>query len=288
MIRNYKQFDPAWASLPYAGGTMANSGCGPTSCADLTGESPADVAAWMTANNGASQGSGTYHSAIYRYLISQGYESQQITGSSQAGSMDNAYFKIFRESIQAGNCGILLMGGINTGCINSFWTTDGHYIAVVGFENDQYLVHDPASYSRDGWHDWQDFAGDIKHCFISNVRFRPDTGIKVDGFWGYETSKAAQTVYGTTIDGIVSNQNKSMIPYLPNCEPGSWEFVDKKKMKRGSELIKAIQRQLGIAIDGFMGMETITNLQRFLSVSIDGYIGSETVSAFQRYLNSRL
>ena len=140
MIKNYKQFDPAWASLPYAGGTMSNSGCGPTSCADLTGECPNAVAAWMTANGGASQGSGTYHSAIYSYLRSKGYEAQQLTGSSQAGSLDNAYFKIFRESIQAGNCGILLMGGINTGCINSFWTSDGHYIAVVGYENEQYLV----------------------------------------------------------------------------------------------------------------------------------------------------
>ena len=64
MATDYKQYDSRWASKSYAGGTMANSGCGPTADADVIDRSPVEVADWMTAHGYASNGSGTYWEGI--------------------------------------------------------------------------------------------------------------------------------------------------------------------------------------------------------------------------------
>lgn len=175
-ITNLKQNNSAWGAYPYAGENIAAAGCGPTAVADLLGlNSPVEVARWMTANGYASNGSGTYHNGITAALKHWGYDAKQITGSSLAGVMSSGLFDKFKQSIQAGNCGIILFGGVRTGCINNYWTNGGHYVAICGYKNGKYLVHDPASYTRDGWHTWDDFAGDIKHLFTSSVRWAGKT-----------------------------------------------------------------------------------------------------------------
>lgn len=128
----------------------------------------------------------------------------------------------------------------------TFWTEGGHYICVYGVKCD---------------------------------------GLVEDGLWGCATTKRAQEVFGTTPDGIISGQNRANKPFLPNCQPASWKFVKEKNLTTGSELIRAIQRHLGLLDDGFFGNETRCAFQRWLGVDVDSYIGGATVSAFQRWLN---
>ena len=294
MATNYKQNNPAWAWKAYAGETMAAAGCGPTSVADLLNIQPPTIADWMTANGYASNGSGTYAAGCAACLRAYGYDSKLITPYSQAGKYSSPYFDTFFDSIRTGNCGILLMGGLKTGCKDSYWSQAGHYIAIVGYDSStgKYLVYDPIYALRDGWHNYNDFMGDIKHVITSNVKWGggKKDAIEVDGKWGVQTTKYAQKIFGTPVDGEVSNQNQAMQKYLPGCMPASWKFVPANKLGMGSALIRAIQIFLGFTgkdVDGFMGNKTIVKLNAFLGFKNDPYFGFESVKAFQRWLNKR-
>lgn len=111
--------------------------------------------------------------------------------------------------------------------------------------------------------------------------------ISVDGEWGKSTTRAAQRVFCTTIDGIVSRQVAKYKKYMPACLSSSWEFKS-SGYHGGSELIKAIQKWLGVSADGLCGQGTIKALQRKLGCTADGIMGKNTVSAFQKYLNRYL
>ena len=287
-ITNLLQNDPRWANHPFAGETMAPAGCGPTSVADLLGhDQPVTVADWMQAHGYASNGSGTYHSGIAASLKAFGYSGEQITGSSLAGVMNCSQFEAFKAHIKSGYCGIILFGGLGSGCRNSYWSNYGHYCACVGTSNGKFLVYDPAWSVRTGYHGWDsDIAGCVKHLFTSTVKWKASgSSLKVDGAWGEKTTKFAQKVFKTSVDGVVSNQNKDRAFWLQNCQMPSWEFVDKSKLRNGSELIRAIQRKIGVTADGFMGDTTTKALQKFLGVKTDGLFGPASVSAFQTWLN---
>jgi len=111
--------------------------------------------------------------------------------------------------------------------------------------------------------------------------------ISVDGVWGKATTKAAQKVFKTPVDGIVSKQIAKYKKYMSACSSSSWEFLD-SGYKGGSQLIKAIQKWVGVAQDGLCGQTTIKYLQKKLGVTADGYMGKHTVTAFQKYLNKYL
>jgi len=111
--------------------------------------------------------------------------------------------------------------------------------------------------------------------------------ISVDGVWGKATTKAAQKVFKTPVDGIVSKQIAKYKKYMSACSSSSWQFLD-SNYKGGSQLIKAIQKWVGVAQDGLCGQTTIKYLQKKLGVTADGYMGKQTVTAFQKYLNKYL
>ena len=115
----------------------------------------------------------------------------------------------------------------------------------------------------------------------------PTHKIAEDGIWGVDTTKKAQEVFGTPIDGIVSNQYK----YYASKNPGllSSTFDWKTNPKGGSNLIYAIQKLVGTSADGFIGTGTIKAMQRYFGTPIDGKVSypSMMVKAFQHYLNQR-
>ena len=113
--------------------------------------------------------------------------------------------------------------------------------------------------------------------------------IAEDGVWGKGTTTAAQKVFGTTQDGIVSRQIFKYKKYLSGCSTASWQFYETPSMyKGGSALIKAIQKWCGAEADGLCGPGTIKALQKKLGVIDDGYFGAKSVTAFQKYLNKYL
>lgn len=109
--------------------------------------------------------------------------------------------------------------------------------------------------------------------------------IAVDGSWGIATTKKAQAVFGTVQDGIISGQPISNKKYLANAYTGSWQFVSGRAT--GSNLIRAIQRRIGAAADGYFGRKSVMKFQSWLGVSVDGSMGPATVKAFQNWLNKQ-
>lgn len=110
--------------------------------------------------------------------------------------------------------------------------------------------------------------------------------IDVDGKWGTDTTKKAQEVFGTTVDGIVTDQYlcyKSQNPGLI-----AFEWLDNPS-NYGSELIRAIQKKVGANVDGHIGPETIKKMQKYFGTIQDGCVSnpSDVVKAFQKWLNKQ-
>lgn len=280
MATDYKQYD--YPDFPYAAETIAIAGCGPCACADILDVDPTQTAQWLEGNGYAYPYQGTVYEGIAACLTAFGADGKMLARDMD-GQTSAAVFRQWREIIQNGQMGILLMHNV----VSNYWTNGGHYIAIVAWDEGKFLVYDPASPVRTGWHPWSDFSGNISALYTSSKRW--DGGkIAVDGWWGPATTKLAQKVFKTTLDGLISNQNKDMQKFLPACQPESWRFVPASKLDKGSELVKAIQRMLGIPDDGFFGMKTCVALQQFLSVDVDGYFGPQSVAAWQRWLNSQI
>lgn len=222
--------------------------CGPYSLAECLGQANGeDARNWLLARGLITSDYGTEYSGMVGYLNAQGF-SCEYDGRAHDGEMTTDIFTKIINHLKKGYKVILCMHGTRKGCRTNYWTYGGHYICVYGID---------------------------------------DSSIEVDGFWGKKTTKKAQKVFGTTQDGIISNQNKDMKSHLPNCQTASWKFVAPSKLKNGSELIRAIQKKIGAKVDGFCGNETVMKLQKFLGVSADGYIGGATVTAFQKWLNKQ-
>lgn len=115
--------------------------------------------------------------------------------------------------------------------------------------------------------------------------------IDEDGSWGVSTTKYTQKFFGTTQDGIVSNQLTSCKKYLTAAHTGSWKFVSKSSS--GSPMIKKLQAYVGVTADGLAGYNTVIALQKFLknkglySGSIDGIMGTGTVKGWQKFINQQ-
>ena len=110
--------------------------------------------------------------------------------------------------------------------------------------------------------------------------------LTVDGKWGPATTKRAQQVFKTTVDGIVTdqyacykNQNPGLISFEWKNNPSSY----------GSELIRAIQKKVGATVDGHIGPETIKKMQKYFGTVQDGCVSnpSDVVRALQKWLNKQ-
>lgn len=160
--QNYKQYDSRWAAKAYAGQNMSAAGCGPTSTADIVNDLPPNVADWMTARGYASNGSGTYWSAIPAALDAYGYGGQQLNTGNLYGTYNSSTERNWKNQMSTGKYyGILLMGP-------GVFTSGGHFICITEFDGSRCYVHDPASSARDGWHYWSDFAGCVKVFYLAN------------------------------------------------------------------------------------------------------------------------
>ena len=110
--------------------------------------------------------------------------------------------------------------------------------------------------------------------------------IDEDGKWGKDTTKKAQEVFGTTVDGFVTDQYACYKAENPGLI--SFEWLDNPS-SYGSELIRAIQKKVGATVDGHIGPETIKKMQKYFGTVQDGCISnpSDVVRAFQKWLNNK-
>ena len=105
--------------------------------------------------------------------------------------------------------------------------------------------------------------------------------LTVDGKFGAATAKRLQQYFGTTQDGVISHQYKQK--YNQNVYAAQFDSTLK-----GSNVIKALQKLLGVTQDGLLGQATIKALQKRLGTTQDGIISptSNAVKALQKALNN--
>ncbi len=133
----YSQYDPRWATDPYGPGTtVASSGCGPTSVAEVVATladssvTPAQTAAWGQAHN-ADQGQGS----IWSIMLVQGPENWGLHVTQLGSDMNQAI-----DVLNSG--GLVIIAGTGS----APFTADGHILVLRGIASDgNFLVGDPNS-----------------------------------------------------------------------------------------------------------------------------------------------
>ena len=114
--------------------------------------------------------------------------------------------------------------------------------------------------------------------------------LTVNGLWDEATTKRLQQIFGTPVDGKVSNQWLSYKASNPGLTSG-WEWQTKPN-GQGSMLIKAMQKWAGMPAnqqDGEWGPASCKAVQKKLGTYRDGYVSkpSQMVKALQRWANSQ-
>ena len=135
----YNQTDSRWGGLSYGKtGTIASSGCGPTSLAivvaTLTSNkvTPKEVSKWAYDNGYRAEGQGSYHSLMTDGGRHYGLKVEGIGRDS----------KKLVTALQEGKLAIAIMS-------KGHFTSGGHFIVLRGVtENGKILVADPASVTR--------------------------------------------------------------------------------------------------------------------------------------------
>lgn len=117
-----------------------------------------------------------------------------------------------------------------------------------------------------------------------------EKGITVDGLWGKECTTRLQEIFGTTVDGIVSNQHSMYKASNPGLRSG-WDWKAKPNGK-GSDLIREMQGWAGMPEgkrDGEFGPNTCKAFQKKLGTIRDGKVSkpSNMVKALQRWCNTQ-
>lgn len=94
------------------------------------------------------------------------------------------------------------------------------------------------------------------------VSSTPKATLKVDGYLGGNTIKGLQAYFGTVVDGIISKPN--------------------------SQVVRALQKLLGVKVDGDWGPNTTKALQRRFGTVVNGVISkpSLVIKELQRKLNA--
>ena len=103
----------------------------------------------------------------------------------------------------------------------------------------------------------------------------PTASPVADGYWGAATTRALQKVLGTTQSSAWKASNPGLT--------GGWEWVSNPK---GSQVIAALQKRLGITADGLIGPGTIRALQARMGTTQDGTLSaqSQCITALQQRL----
>lgn len=133
---------------------------------------------------------------------------------------------------------------------------------------------------------------DLNRCYISGTsQAKPATTVStstlktltVDGVIGTETVKAAQVIFGTPVDGVISGQARSD---MNKCPAISRTCL--KEGKGGSQLVRALQKKVGAREDGYLGANTIKLVQTWLNIPVTGLWDSHTSRSFQLWLNKQI
>ena len=166
-ITYYSQADSRWANVPYtsigdSSQTMRNSGCGPTVAAMVVSSSkgtilPTTMAKLFVSNGYRTVANGTAWSAFPFIADYFGFNNYNYTTN-------------FNTAINYLRQGYFII----VSCGNGLFTTNGHYIVLIGINGNTLSIYDPYMYN--GKFDVSSRAGKVTvagntiYCSISNFK----------------------------------------------------------------------------------------------------------------------
>lgn len=135
--------------------------------------------------------------------------------------------------------------------------------------------------------DMNHWYADFGSSGVSETTPGSHSKLTVDGYWGSKTTKRLQQIFGTTVDGKVSNQFKAYKSSNPGLDSG-WEW--ESNPSGYSPLIKAIQKKVGATQDGYIGPKTIKAIQKWLGCTQDGVFdgSSPCIKKLQQWCNKQV
>lgn len=155
-VPQYFQHDTKWGSEPYAGGTIADSGCGPT-CLSMvvvhfTGDeskNPEWMAQYST-KKGYIQDGKTAWTMMSEGAKEFGVNVVQVPKSEEK----------MKQALEEGKVMITSMGP-------GVFTKAGHFIVISGYEDGKFVVNDPNSLenSEKRWK-YDEFENQIKNIWV--------------------------------------------------------------------------------------------------------------------------
>ena len=163
------------------------------------------------------------------------------------------------------------------------------HITAHKFEDPQ-RRSDPQSWLEPNGVTWTQFINDVqvyhdgwdKDTSSPSKPSKPKNKVdlKVDGYWGKQTTKALQQALGTVADGEIWGQVRNQ---ATQAITGGVKFGT-----GGSPVIVALQKKVNSKADGYLGANTIRSLQRYLKTPADGELWkpSTMVRELQRRLNA--
>ena len=88
-------------------------------------------------------------------------------------------------------------------------------------------------------------------------------GVTQDGRAGEDTWKALQKLLGTVVDGAVSHQSYRATELGNGVVPRAWRFTGRGS--KGSKMVVALQKKVGVKADGIWYQSTTSALQRAIN-----------------------
>lgn len=161
--------------------------------------------------------------------------------------------------------------------IEGQWVSRGGRIGIEGNTGHSFGSHLHLEIHRGTWNPNKSNAVDPMIYLNRPKRER----IAEDGIIGYETVRALQSYLNTPADGVISKQKrnhqttKGHIYKVVTYDSG------------GSQMVRALQRVIGVRSDGYLGPQTVVALSKFLKIETQYTFNYPLVLALQRYLNKQ-
>ena len=249
MSKTFRQYDSRWGSHAYPTGsdcTMADSGCGPTACADIivnhpkhTSKNPVNTKRYMIKNGYAVAGHGTAWDGIDACLKYYGFKVKRCD------DMETFWAEMKKDKRWA----IVLFGSGTRGGVK--WTSSGHFLAATSYkvkDGKHWLyMRDPGQRNNDGWFCYEDhMKGLIKLLWVAWLPSDVTTPKKYTGTFPTLPSK------GYLTKGDKGRQVKHLQKFL------NWCIL------------------LDLDVDGDLGILTMSGIETFQAkydLAVDGKFG---------------
>lgn len=235
-VADYKQTDPRWSNIKYAGDYVYGSGCGATACANIIAAvnnkiTPKETAIWAEANGLTANGQGTYWGGIVKILEHWNLECTMLNGSNYYGKYGTEAEKSWKKMMKTGDYwGILLMGA-------SIFTIGGHYITAAGYDGELVDIHDPYSSKLTKKHTWDSFNGKVKIFYVIK---KPETDYTINSVVKFTKNVKLYSEHSTSSQ-LVKSLNKGIYRYVTKGF-GNWGYIPQHKawviLKDNSSTVK--------------------------------------------------